>query len=86
MHDPFALLETRRQFLGTGGTGVGLAALAGALEGRGFQWIDAKRLTPELAADGFDGASRMDYLARLKRALAVEQIGAWSAPPIKDAA
>ena len=63
-----------------------LAALAGALEGRGFQWIDAKRLTPELAADGFDGASRMDYLARLKRALAVEQIGAWSAPPIKDAA
>lgn len=65
---------------------AGLAALAGALEGRGFQWIDAKRLTPELAADGFDGAPRMDYLARLKRALAVEQVGAWSEPPLAEAA
>lgn len=65
---------------------AGLAALAGALEGRGFQWIDAKRLTPELAGDGFDGAARIDYLARLKRALAVEQVGAWSEPPLAEAA
>lgn len=65
---------------------AGLAALAQALEGRGFQWIDAKRLTPELAADGFDGAARMDYLARLKRALAVEQVGAWSEPTLAEAA
>ncbi|HMN73821.1 MAG TPA: hypothetical protein PKA55_18320 [Rhodoblastus sp.] len=65
---------------------AGLAALAEALEGRGFQWIDAKRLTAELAADGFDGAPRIDYLARLKRALAVEQVGAWNAPPMAEAA
>jgi len=65
---------------------AGLAALAQALEDRGFQWIDAKRLTPELAADGFDGAPRIDYLARLKRALAVEQVGVWSAPALKEAA
>ena len=65
---------------------AGLAALADALDGRGFQWIDAKRLTPELAADGFDGAPRMEYLARLKRALAVEQVGAWSEPPLAEAA
>ena len=64
----------------------GAAALAQALEARGFQWIDAKRLTPELAADGFDGASRIDYLARLKRALAVEQVGAWNAPELAEAA
>ncbi len=65
---------------------AGLAALAQALDARGFQWIDAKRLTPELAADGFDGAPRMDYLARLKHALAVEQVGAWSAPALAEAA
>ena len=65
---------------------AGLAALAQALDARGFQWIDAKRLTPELAADGFDGAPRMDYLARLKQALAVEQVGAWSAPALAEAA
>ncbi len=65
---------------------AGLAALAEALEGRGFQLIDAKRLTAEAAADGFDGAPRMDYLARLKRALAVEQVGAWNAPAMAEAA
>jgi len=65
---------------------AGLAALAQALDARGFQWIDAKRLTPELAADGFDGAPRMDYLARLRQALAVEQVGAWSAPALAEAA
>ena len=65
---------------------AGLAALAQALDGRGFQWIDAKRLTAELAADGFDGAPRMDYLARLRCALAVEQVGAWSAPQLAEAA
>lgn len=64
----------------------GIAALAQALETRGFQWIDAKRLTPELAADGFDGAPRIDYLARLKRALAVEKVGAWNAPELAEAA
>ncbi len=65
---------------------AGLATLAQALEGRGFLWIDAKRLTAELAADGFDGAPRVEYLARLKRALAVEQVGAWSAPALDKAA
>ena len=65
---------------------AGLAVLAQALDGRGFQWIDAKRLSAEFAGDGFDGAPRVDYLARLKRALAVEQVGAWTAPDLAEAA
>ncbi|MFV0280932.1 MAG: hypothetical protein ACK5JM_09270 [Rhodoblastus sp.] len=65
---------------------AGFAALAQALEARGMQWIDAKRLTADLAAVGFDGAPRVDYLAKLKRALAVERLGAWSAPTLEKAA
>ncbi|MFT4097161.1 MAG: hypothetical protein QM651_08540 [Rhodoblastus sp.] len=65
---------------------AGLATLAEALAARGFQLIDAKRLTAESAADGFDGAPRMDYLARLKCALAVEQVGAWNTPALAEAA
>ncbi len=63
-----------------------LAALAAALEGRGFAWIDAKRLTPQLAADGFDGAPRIAYLAKLRSALGVEHVGAWTAPDYRRAA
>lgn len=63
-----------------------LAALARELEARGFCWIDAKRLTPELAAAGFDGLPRIGYVEKLRNALQAERIGRWTAQPLKRAA
>lgn len=63
-----------------------LAALARGLDDRGFAWIDAKRLTPDLAGLGFDGLPRVGYVAKLKCALYADRIGRWSAPPLQEAA
>ena len=64
---------------------AGLRALAQALEERDFAVIDAKRLTPELAACGFDETPRIGYAQRLKAALGHEKIGRWTAP-LREAA
>lgn len=64
----------------------GLSALARGLEARDFAWIDAKKLTPQLAAAGFDGAPRVGYVARLKAALGHEKVGRWTGFEMKIAA
>ena len=65
---------------------AGLAALGRALDEREFLWIDAKRLTPELARCGFDETPRIGYVARLKAALGHEKVGRWTRPPMQQAA
>lgn len=64
----------------------GLVALARALEARGYMWIDAKRLTPQLAGDGFDGAPRIGYVARIESAVRAETVGPRLAPALARAA
>ena len=63
-----------------------LAALARALENREFVLIDARRLTPELAACGFDEIPRAGYATRLQAALGHESIGRWTSPQWRRAA
>jgi leucyl/phenylalanyl-tRNA---protein transferase len=65
---------------------AGLAALARALDEKDFAVIDAKRLTPDLAACGFDETTRVGYALRLKASLGHEKIGRWTGPEWREAA
>jgi leucyl/phenylalanyl-tRNA---protein transferase len=64
----------------------GVSALAGELDERGFIWVDAKRLTPELASCGFDATPRAGYASRLKASLGYEKVGRWSNWQLEHAA
>jgi leucyl/phenylalanyl-tRNA---protein transferase len=68
------------QFKDRASTEAGLAALARGLAARDFAWIDAKRLTPDLARCGFDETPRIGYVARLKAALGRGKVGRWTRP------
>ena len=58
---------------------AGFAVLAQELDNRQFRLIDTKKLTPELAACGFDETPRVGYALRLKALLGHEKIGRWTA-------
>lgn len=65
---------------------AGLAALAAALDERDFALVDAKRLTPELAACGFDETPRVGYAQRLRNSIGGEKVGRWVSPHLREAA